>query len=376
VFFRERGGAVREYGLYIHIPFCKSRCRYCDFYTRPGSRAVPEGYIAALLRAFARYAPRSAAGRPLPPATVYFGGGTPGLLEAEQAERLLRAVKPPPAAEVTLEANPETAGAEKLAGFFKAGVNRLSLGVQTADGPHLALLGRRHTADMARQALKNARAAGFINISGDIMLALPGYSNREFDETLALLREGGALHISAYLLKLEENTAFGKTPPDHLPDADAAADFYLYALRRMGEAGYAQYEISNFAKPGFEGRHNLIYWNGGNWLGLGPAAHSCLEGRRFYFSRNLETFMKTGLPALPQSELTAQDYMMLRLRLNEGLDENAMRERFGTGLTERQRAVFGRLRQSGHAARAAGGWALTPKGMLVQNAVLAELFAG
>ena len=227
-------------GLYLHIPYCFSKCRYCDFYSHPGERGVPDAYVEALVQELDRFAPE----RPLQPDTLYFGGGTPSLLRPEQAKRLIDAARPLPGAEITLEANPETVTEQSLAGFREAGVNRISFGVQSARDTQLRTLGRPHTAKQAR--------AGFANISGDIMLALPHYTEAEFDETLELIEDGGATHISAYLLKIEPDSAFGKHPPEGLPTGDEAADFYLYAVEQLEHHGYRQYEISNFAKPGYE----------------------------------------------------------------------------------------------------------------------------
>ena len=226
-------------GLYLHIPYCFSKCRYCDFYSHPGERGVPDAYVDALLRELARFAPDA----PLRPDTVYFGGGTPSLLSPAQVGRLIRAACPVSGAEVTLEANPETVTEESLRGFREAGVNRISFGVQSARDTQLRTLGRPHTAKQARAAFAAARRAGFENISGDIMLALPHYTQAEFDETLELIEEGGATHISAYLLKIEPDSAFGRTPPEGLPTGDEAADFYLYAVEQLEHHGYRQYEI-------------------------------------------------------------------------------------------------------------------------------------
>ena len=214
-------------GLYLHIPYCFSKCRYCDFYSAPGQRGVPRAYVDALLRELSRFAPDA----PLRPDTLYFGGGTPSLLAPADAARLIDAAQPLPGAEITLEANPETVTEASLRAFRAAGVNRISFGVQSARDSQLKTLGRPHTAKQARAAFAAARRAGFENISGDIMLALPHYTQAEFDETLELIEEGGATHISAYLLKIEPDSAFGRTPPEGLPTSDEAADFYLYAMR-------------------------------------------------------------------------------------------------------------------------------------------------
>ncbi len=370
-----RGKPPEEFGLYFHIPYCPSRCRYCDFHSEGGAAAVPEEYVQALLAALARFGPKGEGEETRRPATVYFGGGTPGLLAPGQLASLLKAARPLPGAEITLEMNPEGATGPKLEAYQKAGVNRLSFGVQTARDSSLLRLGRRHTAAGAKAALRLAGQAGFQNLSGDIMLALPGYSRAEFDESLELLQEGGVSHISAYLLKIEPGTPFGRQPPQGLPGEDEAADFYLYAVQRLARAGYAQYEISNFARPGFESRHNLLYWDCRDYLGLGAAAHSCLGGRRLAFAANTLAFIQGALPLQEEGRLDAEDYLMLRLRLAAGLEEEALARRFGRRLSPGQTAAFRLYEKAGLAKRVSGGWALTPAGMLVQNSLLAEVLA-
>lgn len=356
-------------GLYLHIPYCFSKCRYCDFYSRPGARGVPRAYTDALLRELARFT----GGAPLRPDTVYFGGGTPSLLDPADAARLIDAAAPAPGAEITLEANPETVTEEKLRAFRAAGVNRISFGVQSASDAQLRTLGRPHTAAQARQALAAARRAGFENISGDIMLALPHYSCAEFDATLALIEDGGAAHVSAYLLKIEPDSAFGRRPPEGLPGPDEAADFYLYAVRQLEAHGYRQYEISNFARPGYEGRHNLIYWNCGNYLGLGPAAHSCMGGRRFYYPADTEAFVEGRSAPVADGGCGAEDYLMLQLRLTKGLDLEEYRRLYRRELSARQRAFVQNCVRCGYARFDGRTLALTPAGMIVQNSILVEL---
>ena len=244
------------FGLYIHIPYCRSKCRYCDFYSTPCPDGVPEAYIDALCREMDRFSPCGST--PLRPDTLYFGGGTPSLLTPAQAARLIRAAGPAPGAEITLEANPETVTPERLAAFRRAGVNRLSLGIQTARDDSLARLGRRHTAAQSRRALGMAVQAGFTDISGDLMLALPAYTMAELDETIALLAESGCTHISGYLLKIDPNTVFGKCPPEALPGDDAAADFYLAAVEKLAALGYAQYPALKAATTGSIGTAAII----------------------------------------------------------------------------------------------------------------------
>ena len=354
------------FGIYIHIPYCRSKCRYCDFYSAPGARGVPQAYVDALLRELAKNTRQ--------PDTLYFGGGTPALLSPGQVSTLIQAAAPLPGAEITLEANPDVVTPETLVGFRQAGVNRISFGVQSADDAQLQRLGRTHTAAGAARALAWAQEAGFPDICGDIMLALPQYTNAEFDRTLTLLQNGGCTHISAYLLKVEPDTAFYRNPPAGLPDADAAADFYLYAVRQLEAAGYRQYEISNFARPGYESRHNLIYWNCEDYLGLGPAAYSCMNGERFHYPPDLNAFLARIAPVAMDGRVDAEDYIMLQTRLAGGLSLPELRRRWGLELDGRQKSMLAACQQAGLCHLTDDRLTLTPRGMLVQNSILTEVF--
>ena len=354
-----------KYGIYLHIPYCRARCRYCDFYTAPGARGVPREYVEALKRELRRPHPA--------PDTLYFGGGTPALLTPAQAAELIAAAGPRPGAEITLEANPDAVTPETLAGFRAAGVTRLSFGVQSARDSQLRTLGRLHTAAGAARALAWAREAGFPDLCGDIMLALPGYTRAEFDETLALLAEGGCTHISAYLLKIEPGTAFAARPPAGLPDPDAAADFYLYAVDRLEAAGYRQYEISNFARPGHEGRHNLLYWNCRDYQGIGPAAHSCVGGVRRFWPGDTAGFVAGTVQEEEEGRCDAEDFLLMQLRLTHGLDMAEYQARGGAPFTAAQQTFLRQCQAHGYAVWDGRTLRLTPAGMVVQNAILEEL---
>ncbi len=358
------------YGLYLHIPYCAHKCSYCDFYSAACRGGVPDAYVEALLRELRRFA---AAGMLRAPDTVYFGGGTPSLLTARQAAALIDAAAPKTGAEITLEANPETLTPELLAGLRAAGVNRLSVGVQTARDESLARLGRRHNAAQSRRALAMARAAGFENISGDLMLALPRYTAEELYETLALLSGEGCTHISGYLLRIEPHTGFGRKRPEGVPDDDAAADFYLAAVDRLSALGFGQYEISNFARPGYESRHNLIYWNCEEYLGLGPAAHSCLGGRRFSTAGRTADFLAVPARYEPQGVCGAGDFIMLQLRLARGLALSALKAKYGVVFSPEKLRFCRLLAEKGLADFDGAVLRLTPRGMLVQNSILCEL---
>ena len=326
-------------GLYLHIPYCFSKCRYCDFYSAPGQRGVPRAYVDALLRELSRFSPDA----PLRPDTLYFGGGTPSLLDPADAARLIAAAQPLPGAEITLEANPETVTEDSLRTFREAGVNRISFGVQSARDSQLKTLGRPH------------------------------YTQAEFDETLELIEDGGATHISAYLLKIEPDSAFGRTPPEGLPTSDEAADFYLYAVEQLEHHGYRQYEISNFARPGYEGKHNLIYWDCGDYLGIGPAAHSCMGGKRFYYPADTEAFLRDEAAPVMDGGCGAEDYLILQLRLRKGLSLDEYKKRYGREFSTAQLAFVQNCVKSGYANFDGHTLALTPAGLIVQNSILAEL---
>lgn len=361
---KEKKSRMDSFGIYLHIPYCKSKCRYCDFYSAPGALGVPQPYVDALLRELEKNRRR--------PDTLYFGGGTPALLSPAQVSILIQAVNPLPGSEITLEANPDAVTPQSLQGFRAAGVTRISFGVQSADDVQLKRLGRTHTAAGAAEALQWARQAGFPEICGDIMLALPNYSNAEFDATLDLLQQGGCTHISAYLLKIEPGTAFAKFPPDGLPGPDEAADFYLYAVKRLAEAGYQQYEISNFSRPGHEGRHNLLYWNCRDYRGVGPAAHSCIQNVRRYWPDDVQSFLDGRAVEQEEGQCDAEDFLLMQLRLNRGLDLDEYAQ-WGGHFTKAQMAFLRHCVASGYALFDGSRLRLTPSGMIVQNAILEAL---
>lgn len=354
-----------SFGIYLHTPYCRSRCRYCDFYSRGGSQEVPAEYVAALLRELKKNSRR--------PDTLYFGGGTPSLLSPGQVSDLIDAANPVAGAEITLEANPDTVTRDTLCGYAKAGVTRISFGVQSADDTQLKRLGRTHTAATAAKALAWAQTAGFEEICGDIMLALPNYTNDEFDKTLCLLQQGGCTHISAYLLKIEPGTAFAKKVPGNLPDADTAAAFYLYACEKLEYAGYKQYEISNFALPGHQGRHNLLYWNCKEYMGIGPSAHSCMNNVRSYWPSDTNAFIQGTLARTQDGVCCAEDYLILRLRLTEGLEIREYIARGARPFTSAQECFLEQCVKHGYARYDKKNLALTPRGMIVQSAILTEL---
>ena len=364
-------------GLYIHTPFCVSKCPYCDFYSSPlGDEAQLDAYVAGVLSSMERWADR----HPFTADTLYFGGGTPALLGGERLAAVIRRADDlfgllDHTPEITLEANPADDLADILAAFAAAGGNRLSLGMQSAIPAELRLLGRRHTpADVAR-TVADARRAGIENISLDVMLGISGQTEATALTSVERAAELGATHVSAYLLKIEPDTPYGHCPPP-LPEEDATADLYLTAMERLDRLGYAQYEISNAARPGYASRHNLKYWDSRPYLGIGPAASSCFAGRRFTYPRDTAYFLAGGAPIDDPAEGPAvgspAEYALLRLRLSAGLTADGFRQRFGTDIPAGWLANARRLPQN-LVAVDADGIRLTREGFLLSNSLICHI---
>lgn len=281
-------GAPGGWGAYVHVPFCRSRCDYCAFATWDDRLHLRERYVEALIVEIGR---RRAGMGGAGPTTVFFGGGTPSLLGAEQVGRILDALDPLPGAEVTLEANPDDVTQARLRAWSSVGVNRLSLGVQSLDQRVLDGLGRRHDAALARDAIELALGSGAFRVSVDLIFGGPGEDLGSWRRTLdAVLALGSLAHLSAYALTVEPGTPLDRDPGRH-PDEDAQAEAYLVADRLLEAAGLEWYEISNWARSGDECGHNLRYWLGGDYLGFGCAAHSCSGGRRWWNLRTPERYL-------------------------------------------------------------------------------------
>jgi oxygen-independent coproporphyrinogen-3 oxidase len=378
-------------GIYIHIPFCRTRCSYCDFATGQYESGLSERYVRALAREISLFAAKRADGSHGGEAarvdTVYFGGGTPSLLAPAQVSHLLAGVRArfdvSADAEVTLEMNPGTVTRETAEGFRAAGVNRASFGLQTFDDAQLRRLGRTHTAEDARRTLSTLRAAGFANVSFDLIAGLPGQSvaqwSRNMDEALALRPE----HLSLYLLEVHEGTpladqiARGAHPQ---PDPDVAAEMYELLAARTASAGYEHYEISNFCLPGRESRHNLKYWTGEPYHGFGCSAHS-YDGHRARRSnerdtlRYVELIERAGSAVVETTNLTERDReaesLFLGLRLMRGVDLREHRARFGADVRASHADDLARFREAGLIELDAERLRLTREGALLSNEVFA-----
>ena len=374
----------KSLGIYVHIPFCRSKCEYCDFYSIPGARSrdLMDRYLDAVILHI-REAAQGAAGYEVD--TVYFGGGTPSFFGAGGLAKIFaeidRRFDVSRDAEVSLEANPDSVTLPMLTRLRRAGFNRISIGVQSDDDAQLKALGRPHNYRQAQQAVSLSRRAGFDNVSVDLMFGLPNQSREQWMQTLRNVIDLKADHISCYGLKVEPGTKLWSYKDcANLPDDDAQADMYFYAVETLEQFGYHQYEISNFAHDGFICRHNMKYWVGDEYLGFGPCAASDFAGRRFTIKPDLEGYIKGVMDKgqiLSESELVplrerAGEYLMLRLRTVQGVDGREYRHTYFMDFAP----LEARLREfaaQGWAEEADGRWRLTPKGFLVSNQLIGDL---
>jgi oxygen-independent coproporphyrinogen-3 oxidase len=371
---------MKPLGLYVHIPFCRRKCYYCDFISYPGCEDAIGAYIVAVI-AEARF--YSSIFKDHTIDTVFIGGGTPSLLTPAQIEKLVSGLKDAcnwVAEEFTVEANPETLDEEKLACYADCGINRLSLGLQTHEDALLFAIGRRHTYEHFTAALEAARKH-FHNISADTIFALPGQTVHSFEETLRHLTGLKIPHISCYALKLEEGTKLAAEFSG--ADEDTDREMYHAAAGLLKEAGMRHYETSNFALPGYECRHNLKYWTGDEYLGLGVAAHSHLCGERKMRHANTESLdaylqmVGNGIKPVEQTDVLTDadeltEYLMLRLRLASGVDAADYKECFGKDFfTQFEQPVI-TAQKAGLIAVHAQGIRPTLKGFDLQNALIVE----
>jgi oxygen-independent coproporphyrinogen III oxidase len=369
-------------GLYLHIPFCSAICNYCNFNRGLFDAGLKEQYVAAIETEIAR------AGDGRSADTIYFGGGTPSLLEPSEIGRLIGACRDAfdvsADAEVTMEANPETASALRLQDFRRAGVNRLSFGVQSFDDQELARLGRLHNAARARAAVSEARTAGFDNVSLDLMMWLPQQTVERWRRNVAELIELGPEHASLYILEVYPNAPLrdemARAGWSQAPDEDAA-DMYVTAMAALDDAGYGQYEISNVARPGYASRHNLKYWQDGAWIGFGCGAHSTDAGTRWRniagTSEYVERIRAGASVVAERRTLTADERVeeaaFTGLRLTEGIDLAEFNARYDVDLLVRFGHAVGPFLDAGLLRQNDGRLGLTREGMLVSNELFSRL---
>lgn len=373
----------KRLGLYIHIPFCKSKCDYCDFYSLSGQERRMDDYQAALMAHLRETAPQAQNHQV---DTLYIGGGTPSFYGAKRLCALLKLVRKcfslAKDAEITVECNPDSADLALFRALRRAGVNRISLGMQSACDSELRSLNRPHTMQQVRDAVAAARRAKLTNVSLDLIFGLPEQTQEGWAQTVEEALRLKPEHLSCYGLTLEEGTPLARRVAEGLsvPDGDAQADLYLWTVERLAQAGYQQYEISNFAREGYESRHNLRYWLGQEYAGFGAAAHSDFGGCRYAFVRDLDAYIRgitEGGTLLAECERVplaerSGEYLMLRLRTTQGIEEWEYRRTYFMNFDPLERKLQ-EYAQHGWAVRVGDRWRLTPEGFLLSNQLIGTL---
>lgn len=370
---------MRALGLYIHIPFCKQKCNYCDFYSLGGCQdSTIEEYIDCLCK---QIEGQQEEYKGYTVDTVFLGGGTPSLVSPKDINKLFTQIykcfNVENGAEISIEINPGTVDNDKLKAYKSVGINRISIGLQSTSNKDLITLGRIHTYEVFLETYKQVRKMGFENVSVDLMYGLPNQKAADFLKILEQVSDFQPEHISAYCLKIEENTPFGRmkdTLP--LPTDDEEYEVYLALCSFLKEKGYVQYEISNFSKVGFRSKHNLKYWLGEEYLGLGPGAHSFINGRRFSYAPSIKKYISMPVKEYEENDsiLSSEDeYIMLRLRLSDGVDSSVFYSKFGKELI-RTYPNIKKFIKSGHILEDNGIYKLSTEGLFVSNYILTELF--
>jgi oxygen-independent coproporphyrinogen III oxidase len=368
-------------GVYVHFPFCRHICTYCDFDAFSGMERLIEGYMEAAVQQ-ARSSPGARA------VSLYVGGGTPSLMEPRHAEQLVGACRErfglAEDAETTIEANPSGLTLDTLVGFRRAGFNRISVGVQSTDSPLLRLLGRRHTSLDAEETVRTARSAGFGNVSVDLIYGVPRQTRQSWMETIEAAVEWGVDHISCYMLTVEDETPLARGVSRGtivVPGDEDVASMYEDAIRTLGEAGYQRYEISNWARPGFESDHNLIYWRNQPYLAIGAGAAGYWAGRRYKLLPDVARYVagvRAGSVPLCEDEAVDRrramsETLMLGLRLMEGVSCEGFRLRHGVDPVDAFPDALGWAEAEGMLRREAGRLLLTEKGILLSNELFERL---
>ena len=388
LFFKKKKAEPKKpLGLYVHIPFCVKKCNYCDFLSAPADDATKKRYVDALCKEIEGY---KALTKDYELATIYFGGGTPSILEVSFIEQVLSVIRKCFAvavtAEITLEVNPGTVTKEKLLKYRELGINRLSIGVQSAKEKELALLGRIHSFEDAKNTVQWAGEAGFDNISMDLMSALPGQSLADYMENVEAVLSLNPEHISSYSLIIEEGTNFyelyaeGKEKESDLPEEETDRAMYAYTKQRLAEAGYERYEISNYAKPGFESKHNSSYWTGTEYIGVGLGASSLFTNARYHNETDLTTYIKEveeGKDVRCEIERLVleeqmEEFMILGLRRMRGVSREEFQKRFGRPIETVYGSVLQKLKKQGLLTAEGDRIALTELGIDVSNQVFVE----
>ena len=374
---------AKRLGVYIHIPFCASKCGYCDFYSLSGCDHMMPDYQDALIDHIEESAQSL---KSYEVDSVYFGGGTPSFYGADRIVEIFNTLKLNGNvrldSEVTVECNPDSTSLNALKLLREEGVNRLSRGVQSANNDLLKLIGRRHNFQQVKRSMQDARDAGFENISLDLIYGLPSQSKSDWAETLARIIELHPEHISCYGLKLEEGTPMYERYKGSpiLPDDDEQADMYFYAADVLERYGYKQYEISNFAAKGFESKHNLKYWNLDDYMGFGPGAHSCVGNLRYSFVKDLKQYISgvaRGVSIIDEYRQIdpmerAVEYIMLGMRTSNGISEHDYRTRCQCDWRPIHKVLLA-FAEKGWAEKTGDRWHFTVPGYLISNTLIGIL---
>lgn len=366
---------MQPIGLYLHIPFCNGKCPYCDFFSTQFTETEADRYTDALCRKIVLTAKNNKRQAD----TLYLGGGTPSLFGTSRLIKILDTAASAYAlknAEITIELNPSPGLSLDFTELKKHGLNRVSIGLQSAAEEELNALGRKHSVQDAAETVKQIRRSGIYNISLDLMVGISKQTKESLQKSIDLCAHLQTEHISAYLLKIEPGTVYEKKKTElALPDDDKQSELYLIMCDYLEALGYQQYEISNFSKPGKESRHNLKYWRCEEYLGIGPAAHSFLNGKRFYTPRSFSDFYD-GKAIEDGSGGTSEEYIMLALRLCEGVRFRAYEERFQMAFPEKYIGNALRFEKSGLLILNKEGFHFTKKGFLLSNTLTAKILWG
>jgi oxygen-independent coproporphyrinogen-3 oxidase len=376
---------VRPLALYIHVPFCRARCLYCSFTSRPAGPSTQAEYIERLIFEVEKYF-ASNPGWSID--TVYIGGGTPSMMSVPDIRRLMSTVTglAPRAVEITFESNPHPDDIDKLEALRASGANRISVGVQSFDDTELGLAGRLHTSGDAERFLDACRKAGFDNLSIDLIHGLPNQSPDSFRKSLERAVEFHPEHLSLYGLSIEPTSRLGRLPERlvsglRIPDGDTQAEMYDFARYYLAEVGYGQYEISNFALPGYECRHNLVYWSGIDYIGFGPGAASYIDGARFRRISDIDLYLsaqregKNTVEYLENlsSERAAAEALVLGLRRAGGVDRRTIETRYGIKLTDLCGEAIERHREAGLLEVNDDNIKLSERAYFISNAVFRDI---
>ena len=361
-------------GIYIHIPFCVGKCPYCDFYSFKADESQKDSYLNAVLLCLDKWSSKVKDKID----TIYFGGGTPSVFGAKRISEVLSYIKSEYDvtcdAEITVECNPSSVSEEFFREIKSAGVNRISMGMQSAVDKERLSLGRLSDSFQVEKAVAMAKNAGIDNISLDIMLGVPHQTMESLDESIDFLLSQDIPHISAYMLKVEEGTAFDKMGDSLvLPDEDTVTEMYLHTSKRLSSAGYNHYEISNFSREGKESRHNTRYWLGEDYIGIGPSAHSCFQGERFYYERDFNSFISGSELISDGFGGDKDEYIMLRLRLSQGLLFEEYEKKYAETIEKAKIENLRKYEKAGLVIINDKGIRLTREGFLLSNAIIGEM---